>query len=75
MVEFEACKVGQFKKTSYQETFVYDIISLDDALRHSVLPGDKVLAPWEGEGEKYGPGVVVDGQEKRDAGGIFALFS
>ena len=56
--------------TEYQETFVHDIISRDDALRHSVLPGDKVIAPMDAQGEKYGPGVVIDGQEKRESTGL-----
>ena len=48
---------------------MYDIISHSDALRHSVLSGDKVLAPWQPEGEKYAPGVVIEGQERRGAQG------
>lgn len=34
-----------------------------------MICGDKVLAPWDPEGEKYGPGVVIEGQEKRHAEG------
>ena len=75
LVEFLPCKHGEFRKASYQETFVYDIISLDDAHRHSILPGDKVLAPWEPESSRYGPGVVVEGQEKRLAEGLKTLLS
>jgi hypothetical protein len=40
-----------------------------DAQRHTIITGDYVLAPWEPEGEKYGPGIVIDGQEKRQAVG------
>ena len=68
-MEFGPCKHGKFKDTEYQETFVYDIISHADALRHPVLVDDKVLAPWEPEGERYAPGIVIDGQEKRMADG------
>ena len=69
LVELGPCKHGKYRDTSYQETFVYDIVSYDDASRHAILPGDKVLAPWEPEGERYGPGVVIEGQEKRQAEG------
>ncbi len=40
-----------------------------DALRHAVLTGDSVLAPWEPEGERYGPAKVIQGQEARSAEG------
>ena len=67
-MEFGPCKHGKYRETSYQETFIYDIISLDDALRHSVLVGDKVLAPWEPDSERYAPATVIDGQERRSSG-------
>ncbi|ELT87367.1 hypothetical protein CAPTEDRAFT_223654 [Capitella teleta] len=69
LVEFGPCKHGKYLDTSYQETFIHDIVSYEDALRHAVLAGDRVLAPWEPEGERYGPGVVVEGQERRGASG------
>ena len=75
-MEFGPCKHGQFKKTTYQEIFVYDLIAHDDALRHSVCVSDQVIAPFEPEGERYGPGVVIQGQEKRAAQGTLEdLFS
>ena len=45
------------------------MVSHADALRHSVVNRDTVLAPWEPEGERYGPGVVIEGVEKRTAQG------
>ena len=42
LVEFGPCKHGDYKKTTYQETFLFDIISYTDALRHAVMAGDKV---------------------------------
>lgn len=60
-------------KTTYQETFVYDLISVTDGLRHAVIPEDKVLAPWEPDNQRYGPGVVLQGQEKRTAVGELDL--
>ncbi|XP_013910697.1 PREDICTED: uncharacterized protein C11orf16 homolog [Thamnophis sirtalis] len=35
-------------------------------MRHSILPGDKVMAPWEPEQKRYGPGTVLQGMETRD---------
>ena len=65
LVEFGPCKHGKFRETAYQETYIYDIVSQHDALRHSILVGDKVLAPWEPNSERYRPGTVIEGQEKR----------
>ena len=28
------------------------------------------MAPWEPEGERYGPGTVIEGHEKRNAEGV-----
>jgi len=72
-VEFGPCKHGKFAETEYQETFVYDIVSHCDALRHPVMVDDNVLAPWEPEGERYAPAVVISGLEKRMADGKTCL--
>ena len=69
LVEIGPCKHGKYKDSIFQETYVYDIIAHVDALRHTILTGDKVLAPMEPDGERYSPGVVIDGQEKRYAEG------
>ncbi|XP_060597084.1 LOW QUALITY PROTEIN: uncharacterized protein LOC132751004 [Ruditapes philippinarum] len=69
LVGFGPCKHGKFTETAYQDTHVFDIIDYDDARRHTILTGDKVLAPWEPEGERYGPGTVLEGHEKRQAEG------
>ena len=68
-MEIGPCKHGKYKDSIFQETYVYDIIAHVDALRHTILTGDKVLAPMEPDGERYSPGVVIDGQEKRYAEG------
>lgn len=65
LVEFGPCRHGNFKEVTYQETYAYDIIHHADAMRHSIVKGDRVLAPWEPEGQRYGVGVVIDGQESR----------
>ncbi|XP_045195109.2 uncharacterized protein LOC123550788 isoform X3 [Mercenaria mercenaria] len=69
LVGFGPCKHGKFTETAYQDTHVFDIIDYEDAKRHTILTGDKVLAPWEPEGERYGPGTVLEGHEKRQAEG------
>lgn len=68
-MEFGPCKHGKFTDTEYQETFVYDIVSYSDALRHPVIVDDHVLAPWEPAGERYAPAIVIGGHEKRMADG------
>ncbi|XP_069103634.1 uncharacterized protein [Argopecten irradians] len=65
LVAFGPCKHGKYKETTYQDTFVYDLVDYEDAKRHTILTSDKVLAPWEPEGERYGPGIVIEGHEKR----------
>ena len=69
LVAFGPCKHGKYKQTQYQDTYVFDIVDHHDALRHTILTGDRVLAPWEPEGERYAPGIVLNGQEKRHAEG------
>lgn len=67
LIAFGPCKHGKYRETTYQDTFVFDIVDYCDAQRHTIISGDHVLAPWEPEGEKYGPGIVIDGQERRQA--------
>jgi len=74
LVEFGPCKHGKFADTEYQETFVYDIVSHSDARRHPVMVDDNVLAPWEPEGERYAPAVIISGLEKRMADGSRAFI-
>ncbi|XP_048769410.2 trichohyalin-like isoform X2 [Ostrea edulis] len=69
LVAFGPCKHGKYKDTKYQDTFIYDIIDYEDAKRHTIQTGDKVLAPWEPEGERFCPGVIIEGQEKRQVNG------
>lgn len=45
---------------------MFDIVQLVDGRRHSVMKGDKVLAPTEQNEDLYEPGTVIDGQEGRD---------
>uniref|UniRef100_UPI00398E37DB uncharacterized protein C11orf16 homolog n=1 Tax=Pristiophorus japonicus TaxID=55135 RepID=UPI00398E37DB len=48
-----------------QETALYDITHYEDARRHGIRPGCKVLAPWQADMERYGPGTVLQGREQR----------
>nr|XP_008105314.1 PREDICTED: uncharacterized protein C11orf16 homolog [Anolis carolinensis] len=58
--------VGEEDTVSVQETDSSDIFECVTGMRHSILPGDKVLAPWEPEQKRYGPGTVLQGMETRD---------
>ena len=70
LIEFEALQHGAFKDVEYQETNAFEIVALDDALRHAILPGDHVLASDEAK-EAYRPATVLQGVEKRDHKGRF----
>ncbi|KFQ70607.1 Uncharacterized protein C11orf16, partial [Phaethon lepturus] len=49
-----------------QKTSKDDILEYVNRMKHSLLPGDKVLAPWETDMTRYGPGTVLTGIETRD---------
>ncbi|XP_061236138.1 LOW QUALITY PROTEIN: uncharacterized protein C11orf16 homolog [Neopsephotus bourkii] len=49
-----------------QKTAKDDILEYVNRMKHSLLPGDKVLAPWEPTMARYGPGTVLTGIETRD---------
>ncbi|XP_072194927.1 uncharacterized protein C11orf16 homolog [Excalfactoria chinensis] len=49
-----------------QKTAKDDILEYANGMKHSLLPGDKVLAPWEPDLVRYGPGTVLTGIETRD---------
>ena len=74
-MEFAPCEKGEFRETTYQETFVFDIVQTDDGRRHSIMKGDKVLAPTDIGSELYAPGTVIDGQERREQskGGLYNI--
>ncbi|XP_068116450.1 uncharacterized protein C11orf16 homolog [Hyperolius riggenbachi] len=67
LIEFsKPCVQSERYPAMLQKTSVSDIIQYDDAQRHSIVPGDNVLAPWEPELARYGPGTVILGLETRD---------
>lgn len=49
-----------------QKTAKDDILEYVNGMKHSLLPGDRVLAPWEPGRARYGPGTVLTGIETRD---------
>ncbi|KFQ78633.1 Uncharacterized protein C11orf16, partial [Phoenicopterus ruber ruber] len=49
-----------------QKTAKDDILEYVNGMKHSLVPGDKVLAPWEPDMARYGPGTVLMGIETRD---------
>ncbi|XP_041320580.1 uncharacterized protein C11orf16 homolog isoform X2 [Pyrgilauda ruficollis] len=49
-----------------QKTAQDDILEYVNGMKHSLLPGDRVLAPWEPDRARYGPGTVLRGIETRD---------
>ncbi|CAG5130162.1 unnamed protein product, partial [Candidula unifasciata] len=69
LVAFGPRKHSRFNQTEYEDVFVFDIVDYSDALRHSIITGDRVLAPEQPDGERFAPAIVIDGQEKRQADG------
>ncbi|KFZ69560.1 Uncharacterized protein C11orf16, partial [Podiceps cristatus] len=49
-----------------QKTAKDDILEYANGMKHSLVPGDKVLAPWEPDMARYGPGTILTGIETRD---------
>lgn len=69
MVEFDKFgpKGNTFKESLniVQPTCQPDIVNLAIAHGHSIVPGDTILAPWEPDLRRYGPGRVVSGMAPR----------
>ncbi|XP_053318098.1 trichohyalin-like [Spea bombifrons] len=67
LIEFEKCRSlkgkGQFRM---QETPICDIIHYEDARWRPLSSGDRVLAPLESNAQQYGPGIVLQGAERRE---------
>ncbi|KAL7871179.1 hypothetical protein SRHO_G00086760 [Serrasalmus rhombeus] len=63
-----------------QPTCQPDMVSITQAYGHSIVPGDAVLAPFEPQMSRYGPGRIVSGMELRDplkggeGDGLMVLF-
>ncbi|KAM4898255.1 uncharacterized protein C11orf16 homolog [Sylvia borin] len=67
LVEFAKPLVSRGKPpVCVQKTAKDDILEYMNGMKHSLLPGDRVLAPWEPDRARYGPGTVLRGIETRD---------
>ncbi|XP_039394704.1 uncharacterized protein C11orf16 homolog isoform X1 [Mauremys reevesii] len=67
LVEFDKpLASGDKYSVCVQKTARDDILEYVNGMRHSILPGDKVLAPWEPDLARYGPGTILLGIETRD---------
>ncbi|KFU87097.1 Uncharacterized protein C11orf16, partial [Chaetura pelagica] len=67
LVEFAKPLVSRGSHTlCVQKTAKDDILEYVNGMKHSLLPGDKVLAPWEPDMARYGPGTILTGIETRD---------
>ncbi|XP_014372699.2 uncharacterized protein C11orf16 homolog isoform X2 [Alligator sinensis] len=58
--------LGEKYPAYVQKTSKDDILEYSHGMSHCILPGDKVLAPWEPDMVRYGPGTVVPVIETRD---------
>ena len=67
MVQFGPSQHEKLSDTSYQDTAIYDIIHYDDAHSHAVEKNDCVLAPLAAEDDRYAPGKILEGFEKRSS--------
>uniref|UniRef100_A0A4W3JS38 DUF4537 domain-containing protein n=1 Tax=Callorhinchus milii TaxID=7868 RepID=A0A4W3JS38_CALMI len=56
------CAIGCWVLPTNVQTIHFTVYSM----KHSVVPGDKVIAPWEPDLTRYGPGTVIFGIETRD---------
>ncbi|KAM6322042.1 uncharacterized protein C11orf16 homolog [Podargus strigoides] len=67
LVEFAKPLVSRGRNpVCVQKTAKDDMLEYVNGMKHSLLPGDKVLAPWEPDMARYGPGTVLTGIETRD---------
>ncbi|KAM4777792.1 uncharacterized protein C11orf16 homolog isoform 1-T1 [Cyanocitta cristata] len=66
LVEFEPLVSRGRHPVCVQKTAKDDILEYVNGMKHSLLPGDRVLAPWEPDRARYGPGTVLTGIETRD---------
>ncbi|KAM9481343.1 uncharacterized protein C11orf16 homolog isoform 2-T2 [Clarias gariepinus] len=81
VVKFNECLPKADTKmeiVSPQLTCQPDMVNVTQAHGHSIVSGDTVLAPWEPQISRYGPGRVVSGIELRDpltgGDGLVVLF-
>ncbi|KAF3830006.1 hypothetical protein GH733_001431 [Mirounga leonina] len=68
LVEFEVPLVTDPKRPAQRQNVVLedDVIQFLPSTECSLRPGDTVLAPWEPDRQRYGPGIVLLASEARD---------
>ncbi|XP_008682022.2 uncharacterized protein C11orf16 homolog [Ursus maritimus] len=68
LVEFEVPLITDPKLPAQRQNVVLedDVIQFLPSTERSLRPGDKVLAPWEPDRQRYGPGTVLLAPEARD---------
>ncbi|XP_074228529.1 uncharacterized protein C11orf16 homolog isoform X1 [Camelus bactrianus] len=68
LVEFEAPLVTGPEQPAQRQNVVLkeDVIQFSPSLEYSLRPGDKVLALWGPDPQRYGPGTVILGLEATD---------
>ncbi|XP_057551645.1 uncharacterized protein C11orf16 homolog [Hippopotamus amphibius kiboko] len=68
LVEFEAPLVTGPELPTQRQSVVLeeDVIRFSPSMEYSLRPGDKVLALWGPDQQRYGPGTVLLGLEARD---------
>ena len=68
LVEFEVPTATDPKLPAQRQSVVLeeDVIQFLPCVEHSPRPGDKVLAVWDPDQQRYGPGTVLLGLEARD---------
>ncbi|XP_032851588.2 trichohyalin-like isoform X2 [Tyto alba] len=68
LIEFDKSRALKGKvQLGVQETPLYDILHYEDARQQPLAPGDRVLAPWEAQAERFGPGTVLKVMESEEA--------
>uniref|UniRef100_A0A8C3LGT4 DUF4537 domain-containing protein n=1 Tax=Chrysolophus pictus TaxID=9089 RepID=A0A8C3LGT4_CHRPC len=66
LIEFDkSCTLKGKVQLCMQETPLYDILHYEDASHWCLAPGDRVLAPWEANTERFGPGTVLKVMENK----------
>ncbi|XP_045146867.1 uncharacterized protein C11orf16 homolog [Echinops telfairi] len=70
LVEFEAPQITgprlSVQRHRHRVVLKEEAIQLSPPIVSPLRPGDKVLAPWEPNGQRYGPGTVLLGLETRE---------
>ncbi|KAM4845252.1 uncharacterized protein C11orf16 homolog isoform 2-T2 [Thomomys bottae] len=67
VVKFEAPLATGPKLPAQRQSIVLeeDVIRLSPSVAYSLQPGDKVLAPWGLDQQRYGPGTILSGVKMR----------